>query len=222
MWDALVPSLIGRHTVVRCDFRGFGGSPLAPGDSYRDAEDVLALIEDLDVGDFAVVGASYGGHVGLQVASAVPERVERLVLVAPAAELAEPDHRLRELWEEEGRLVDAGDLHAATELNVRAWLGPDADEAARELVRRMQYDALALQVAAGEVDDRDLPVRLERLTMPISIFVGAHDFAFFTRTAAELSRLPRATLVELDWAGHLPSLERPVEMNGLLVDVLGS
>lgn len=221
MWDAQVAELRREHRAVRCDLRGFGGSPLAPGTSYSDPEDVLALLEHLDVGQFSLVAASYGGHVALQVASAVPHRVERLVLLSSVAELVEPDDSLRALWKEEGRLVEAGDLDEATELNVRAWLGPDADDETRDLVRRMQYDALVQQVAAGEVDNRELPVELDRLTMPTSVFVGAHDHAFFVETARVLARrLPHGQFAELPWAGHLPSLERPVETTQLILDAL--
>lgn len=221
MWDGPAAQLARDHRVVRCDLRGFGGSALAPGASYSDAEDVLALLEELGVDRFALVGASYGGYVALQVASAVPERVERLVLLAAAADLLEPDDGLRSLWQEEGRLVDAGDLAGATELNVRAWLGPEADEGARELLRRMQREALEQQVAAGDVENRELPVVPERIAMPARVLVGLRDQQFFVDTGRELARrLPDAQLVELPWAGHLPTLERPDEGMRLLTEAL--
>ena len=217
MWDLPAAELARDHRVVRCDLRGFGGSALAPGASYSDAEDVLALLDELGLDRFLLVGASYGGYVALQVASAVPDKVEQLVLLAAAADLLEPDEGMRGLWAEEGRLVDAGDLAGATELNVRTWLGPEADEDARELVRRMQRDALESQVAAGDVDNRDLPVVPERLTMPARVVVGLLDQPFFVATGRELARrLPAAQLEELAWAGHLPTLERPSEAMRLL------
>ena len=43
------------------------------------------------------------------------------------------------------------------------------------------------------------------------------DLAFFVDTARALAdRLPAARLVELAWAGHLPSLERPAETSRLV------
>jgi len=222
MWDPQVPELTRTRTVLRCDLRGFGGSELTPGAAYSDAEDVLMLLEHLGVGSFALVAASYGGHVGLQVASAVPDRIERLVLLAPAGEVVEPDEGLRAVWAEEGRLIDAGDVAGATELNVRTWLGPEADEPTRTLVRDMQRQALEQQMAAGDVEDHDLPTDLPRIGAPTTIVVGGHDQPFFRATARELaSRLPAATLVELPWAGHLPSLEHPGEVTPLILDALG-
>jgi 3-oxoadipate enol-lactonase len=222
MWDVQATLLVGAgRTVVRCDLRGFGDSVLERGTSYCDAEDVRALLDGLSVGMFSLVGASYGGYVALQLASAVPERVDRLVLLAPAAQVAEPNPSLRALWEEEGRLMDAGDLDAATELNVRAWLGPSADEDARRLVRTMQRRALDIQSAAGDVEGRDLDVSPDRIGMPTTIFVGEHDQPFFHDIAEALAvQLAQAEVVRLPWAGHLPSLERPEETAALVLDAL--
>jgi len=212
MWDVQVSELVPGHSVVRCDLRGYGHTPLEPGSSYSDAGDVLALLDELGLERYALVGASYGGWVALQVATAAPDRVERLVLLDPLAEVAEPDDRLRAFWREEGALVEAGDLETATDLNVATFLGPDATEDARELLWKMQRGILESQAAAGEVANAELPVDLDRLTMPVTVVAGAHDLPFFVETARELARvLPDAELVELPWAGHLPSLERPLE-----------
>ena len=76
----------------------------------------------------------------------------------------------------------------------------------------MQRGILAHQSAAGDVENAELPVDLVRLTMPVTVVSGAHDLPFFVETARALVRaLPDAELVELPWAGHLPSLERPLE-----------
>lgn len=222
MWDRPTDALVAAGSrVVRCDLRGYGLTPLEPGVAYGDAEDVLALIEELGLTSFTLVGASYGGYVAQQVATAVPDRVERLVLVCTAGDLVEPDAGLRAFWDEERRLLAAGDLEGATELNVATWLGPDADDAARILVQTMQRAAFDHQLAAGDVDDRELPVTPELLAMPVTMIVGAHDFDFFTDTAhALVERLPHAKLIELEWAGHLPTLERPDEGQKMLLGAL--
>ncbi|GCD89698.1 alpha/beta fold hydrolase [Nocardioides sp. LS1] len=212
MWQTQVEELVPGHRVVRPDLRGYGHTPLEPGDPYTDAEDVLALLDHLGVEDFALVGASYGAYVALQLATAVPERVERLVLLAPLAEVAEPDDRLRDFWRREGELVEAGDLDAATDLNVATFVGPDAAEDARELVWKMQRGIFEHQGTPDHAEGGELPVDLARLAMHTTVVVGAHDLPFFVQTAHELVRaLPDAELVELPWAGHLPSLERPLE-----------
>ena len=50
---------------------------------------------------------------------------------------------------------------------------------------------------------------------------GAHDLDHFGEVAALLGeQIPGAETVELDWAGHLPALERPDAVIALLLDVL--
>ena len=220
MWDDQVAVLVPGRTVVRCDLPGFGGTPVSPGEGC-DAEDVLALLDELGIERFALVGASYGGYVALQVVSAVPDRVERLVLLDTAADLVEPDESLREVWRQEESLVEAGDLDGATDLMVATWLGPEADEAHRALLHDMQRRAFDLQVAAGDATSRDLPVDLARITAPVTVVVGGLDLPFFRATAHALADgLPHADLVELAWAAHLPSLERPDETARLVAVAL--
>lgn len=223
MWDAQVEALVPGHTVARCDLAGFGGTPGRTEPDGCHAEDVLLLLDELGVERFALVGASYGGYVALQVASAVPDRVDRLVLLAAAADLVEADAAMRAVGRREDALLEAGDLDGATELMVDSWLGPEADEEHRALLREMQRRAYDLQRAAGdEAEERDLEVDLARITAPTTVLVGRHDFPFFAATARALAeRLPNAHLVELDWAGHVPSLERPAEAARLVAAALG-
>jgi len=57
------------------------------------------------------------------------------------------------------------------------------------------------------------------LTMPTLVVRGGRDLEWFRLIGAHLAeRMPRAELVTLDWAGHLPSLERPAET----ADLVGS
>lgn len=212
MWDAQADALAEDHRVVRCDLRGYGTTPLEPDAEYSDAQDVLDLLDHLEVTTCALVGASYGGYVAQQVATAAPDRVEHLVLLAAPADLVDPDEQLRAVWREESTLVDAGEFDAATELNVETFLGPEASDEARDLVRRMQRAVFAHQYVAGDVEGSELPIDLERMRMPTTVIVGLHDLAFFVDNARRLAAaLPDAELIELDWAGHLPSLERPAE-----------
>jgi 3-oxoadipate enol-lactonase len=221
MWDSQVTALMPGHTVLRCDLRGYGSTPLETDASYSDAEDVLALLDELRIERWSLVGASYGGYVAQQVASAAPDRLDALVLLDAPADLAEPDDALRAFWRKEGELVEAGDLDAATDLNVATWVGPDADADARALVWKMQRAAFAHQVAAGEVENRELPIDLTAITAQTTVVVGDHDLAFFRDNARALTAaLPRAELIELPWAGHLPSLERPFETAHLVREAL--
>jgi pimeloyl-ACP methyl ester carboxylesterase len=189
-----------------------------PGAKYSDAGDLLAVLDELGVESVEAVGASYGGYVLQQAASRQPERFSRLVLICAPTDGVEPTADLRAVWAEEGRLVDAGDIDGATDLMVRSWIGPEASDDARELLRTMQKRAYDLQIPAGDVDNEEYEVEPEKITAPVRLITGAHDFAWFGNCAAYLAeRLPNAERIDLPWAGHLPTLERPSEALGLIL-----
>jgi pimeloyl-ACP methyl ester carboxylesterase len=215
MWARQVEDLRVDHRVITVDLQGHGQTPLAAGVECVDAQDLLDVLDAAGVESTQVVGSSYGAYVVLQAVSRQPERFSRLVLMSPPADNVQPTDDFRAFIAEENKLMEAGDLDAATELNVRTSVGPDADEDARELVRVMQKRAFELQSAAGEVDNEEWEVG--GITAPIKLFTGAHELKFFAACAQYLVELlPNVEHTELAWAGHLPSLERPEEMTALI------
>ncbi|MFJ6939578.1 alpha/beta fold hydrolase [Streptomyces sp. NPDC101132] len=263
MWEPQAAALVAAgHRVLRPDLRGYGRTPAASG-PYRDADDVLALLDSLGIREAAFVGASFGGRVALELAAGAPERVRALALLCPARAGFVPGAELTALWEREDALLEAGDVEAAVALNVEHWVGPEATAEARALVAVMQRRAFELQLAAlgpdgdpaGEADTEDagadtegsgaegadtegavtegdapaedggpdLATALAPLDAPALVVGGAHDFAEFRAIAAEVAALlPRARHVELDWAGHLPAVERPAETSALLLEFLAA
>ena len=222
MWDPQWPVLAeAGYRVVRCDFRGFGATP-APSAPYNDADDVLSLVDELDLGPVALVGASSGGEVALEIAARRPQQITALALLSAGMPGHEPTDELRGFWQREGELIEAGDIAGAVELNVATWLGPEADEATRERVRQMQRHAFDVQLAAPEeYEPVEVDVDLQAITAPSLVVSGAKDLPDFRLIAARLAALlPGARAVELPWAGHLPTLERPGESSQLLAAFL--
>ncbi|GAA4724324.1 alpha/beta fold hydrolase [Phytohabitans rumicis] len=219
MWDPQVPALVAAgYRTLRCDLPGYGETPV-PDRPYDRARDVVDL---LGTETAAIVGASGGGRVALEIAARWPDRVSALALLCTALAGHPPSAALEAFGEREDALLEAGDVAGATELNVDTWLGPDADEATREKVRRMQRHAFEVQLA---VTDEPEPIRVEAdlsaITAPSLLVSGGHDLPDFGRIADQLAtRLPGARRLDLPWAGHLPSLERPDEVNELLIRFL--
>jgi pimeloyl-ACP methyl ester carboxylesterase len=174
----------------------------------------------------AVAGASYGGKVALELAARWPQRVVALALLCAGMPGHEPTDVLRGFWQREGELLDAGDIAGAVELNVATWLGPEASESTRERVRLMQRHAFELELAAPpeepeEQEEQEEPVDLSSITAPSLVVSGSKDLPDFRLIAARLAALlPGARHVELPWAGHLPTLERPPELSAMLTAFL--
>jgi pimeloyl-ACP methyl ester carboxylesterase len=119
---------------------------------------------------------------------------------------------MRTFFDAEDEALEAGDLEAATEVNVEFWLS-SADEALRAAILEQQLDAFRLQVP-DESDEtlltEDLPGALATLDVPTLVVTGEHDKADFVAIADHLAAtLPDARRATVAGAGHLPSLEQP-------------
>ena len=221
MWEPQLAPLTQGHRVITCDLRGYGDTPLTS-EQFDNAGDVKELLDSLGEQRLAVVGASSGGNVALQVASAWPELVSHLVLLNSAFALP-ATRSLQRFARREDALLEAGDIAGATELNVATWLGPDADDDARELLRTMQLHAFQVQLGAGEDVHQQAgpPIDLGAITARTLIVSGGQDLDHFRAVANHLAgRIPGAKHTQLGWAGHLPNLERPDEVTALITGFL--
>jgi pimeloyl-ACP methyl ester carboxylesterase len=224
MWDPQWRSLAGSHRLLRLDLRGFGRSPLPP-EPYSNARDVLDVMDAAGIERAAVIGASLGGSVALEVAVAAPERVSALVLACSGLPAHEWSADVRDYWAVEEAAIERGDLDAAADANVRFWIGP-AGAAVRARVHAMQLRALELQVPVGEDDPEvplvaDLNARLGEIAAPALVVAGALDHRDIHAIAARLvAALPHATRADIAAAAHLPSLERPAAFDAAVAPFL--
>lgn len=221
MWEPQWPVLTDRHDAVRLDLRGFGDSASRPDGPLSPPDDVLAALEAEGIERCHLVGASYGAGVAVEVALTRPEAVASLLLAAPGGSLIpEATDDLRAFGREENAALDAGDLDAAVEANVRCWVdgpGQPADRVApgvRDLVARMQRRAFELTADWDDVEEAELePPALDRLTeidVPILVLVGDLDLDAIRDAAVRVTEgVPGARLVVWEGVAHLPSLERP-------------
>lgn len=231
MWDPQWPALAGRR-AVRLDLRGFGESDSPPQGALSFADDVVAVLAERGLERCHLVGASLGAGVAVEVALTAPDLVRSLVLSPPGGSLlAEATDDFRAFAEAEGRALEAGDLDAAVEANIAAWVvGPGRERSAMETgvldaVRRMQRRAFEIDGTWGEVEWTELdPPALERLaevTVPALVLLGGHDLET-TRDSADRLCSGLLDVRRVDWpdAAHLPSLEHPDRFTGLLLDWL--
>lgn len=217
-WQALVDA---GYRVVRCDFQGFGESPMPTG-PYNNADDVADLMRALGIERATLIGSSYGGRIALETAARWPDMITSLVLLCSGSPDHVPSDTLRAFGAREDELLEAGDVDGAVDLNVETFLGPEADDAVREQVRLMQRHSFDVQLAAAE-EFAQVPaeVDLSLITAPCLAVSGGKDLPDFREIAIGLpSKLASARHQELAWAGHLPSLERPEVVTDLLTEFL--
>jgi 3-oxoadipate enol-lactonase len=199
-WDALAAG----HRMIRYDARGHGHSEatLLPED-YRWPElarDLLALLDALGEERSALGGISMGCATSLHAAAAAPERVAKLILVAPpTAWRTRPRQAL--VYRGLATVVDifGTQLFRCLAALPRRQPGNEALAAMQrsvlEHLRRSDRRAVLAALRGAARSDLPAPQRLRALDVPALILAWTGDPAHPVSTARQLAEvLPRAEL----------------------------
>lgn len=225
MWEPQLQDLGNRLRLLIPDLRGYGRSAL-PNGPFAYHADVAALLEEMTVQSAWVNGISFGSRVALDFSLAYPEKVRGLVLISPLIAGLETSQVLAAFAEEEKRLLEAGDLAGATELNVRTWVdgphrSPDqVDARVRADVAQMQYDAFQVPEPEGaRVIHMEPPAheRLHAVQVPSLILAGELDLQDVLDHAQVLAtQIPGARLEWIPGVAHMLTMEAPARVNPLI------
>lgn len=209
-WEAVAGALAQQRRVFALDARGHGDSDWASDAAYAvDAHfaDVVTALDALAVERCILVGYSMGGSVAILTAGALPERVERLVVVDsyPAPEMTAGSRRIAE------RLAQA---HHDGALDGSAW------EAWRRSGRRFDpaiARKMAEELAKGDPRRADLWSLWDALSCPVLLVRGALSTVLPADLAGEmLARQPQAQLITVPDVAHPIPFARPTELAGLI------
>jgi len=76
VWRKVIPALAAERRVICPDLRGFGWSEAPPGryEIQELADDVLALLDELELDEVELIGHDWGGYAGFLLCLKAPER----------------------------------------------------------------------------------------------------------------------------------------------------
>lgn len=237
----LIGALADRYRVIAPDLPGFGESakPVRPYHAAYYARWLVAFLDALRISRASAIGNSMGGRVALEFGLRAPDRVDRLVLLAPSmawrafrqfvpiAKALRPELGVVPLVVPRVQvLTTLRLLFAHPERLPKTWLDAAADEFLHVFSSprgRVAFFSAARQIYLEESHgDRGFWDRLPRLRAP-SLFVwGSRDWLVpigFARHASDA--VPHATTVILDDCGHVPQYETMDRVNPLVRDFLG-
>jgi pimeloyl-ACP methyl ester carboxylesterase len=214
-WQRLEAALGGRVRTLAIDRPGWDGSSPAT-DLAGNTRMALAALDRAGASRATVVGHSLGAAVAAWLASTHPQRVGRLVLVAPAANvdsLSAVDYLLAAPvvgWLAAVGAMAGGGLVLGAR-SVRRWMAE-----ATALDERYLRSAGRMLLAPGAWRSfvreqrflvRDLPVlerRLGQISASTMIVSGTADRVVPLAAARRLAgQIPGAQLAEIEHAGHL-------------------
>ena len=222
MWEPQVEALAAAgHRPLASDLPGFGDAPLEPG-TIAYVDHAASLLH----APATVVGCSFGGRIAIELAAARPDLVERLVLIGAGLGSWSWSESAQAGFAEEEAAIERGELAVAAAQQARMWLADDAAPEVRELTEAMTLRSYEQQLPMeGHVNavwpDEPVETRLGEIGAPTLVVIGTEDLDDIKLMAEKLvAEIPGARLATIEGAGHLPSLERPDELNALLLEFL--
>jgi 3-oxoadipate enol-lactonase len=225
-WQPWVPLLARDYRVLRIDARGCGGSSTPPPGAPYDVEllvgDVLAVLDHLGIEEVHWGAEASGGHIGMAVALAHPERIASLTLCNTPFQLPASANDLFVPAEVEQyglghwaiktleRRIDIAKVS-------RAWIDWSIAEFAKvpAHVAIAQHDMIARA---------NLLPRLAEVTQPVLVMAGRNSkIAPQEQMATMSSTLPHAKLVLFENYGQGIAFSAPercvAEMRAFLQDL---
>jgi pimeloyl-ACP methyl ester carboxylesterase len=220
MWDGVRTGLTEHVELVTPDQRGFGDARLGADEPSLDtvAQDV---INHLNGRRMLIGGCSMGSYVAMAILRAAPELVAGLVLISGRA-TSDTEAARANRHTMASKIEDNGPSFVADAM-IPALLGSETHERRPEVVASVrtivsEQDGAAIAWAQRAMAARPDSSELLRTTeVPTLIVRGEQDTLIPTEEADALAALmPKAEVVVLAGAGHLPPLEVPEEFTGTI------
>ena len=216
-----VELIAAKRRLIVPSHPGFGHSSLPDWlDSVDDiAHLYLELLDRLELRSVDVVGNSIGGWVAAEMATKVPERIRRLVMIGPVGvKVGSPDR------------LDIPDVFAMSQDDASKLLFHDpakmkvdqtklSDDELTIMFRNRE--TLALLVWEPWMHNPKLKRRLHRATMPALFIRGGSDGLVSGEYMSAYAKLmPNARIHTITAAGHAPQLEQPEQLASAVLEFL--
>ncbi|MFE4214938.1 alpha/beta fold hydrolase [Streptomyces sp. NPDC056844] len=234
MWRLVVPTLAESYRVVLFDYVGSGRADPSAWDERRYSSlegyalDVLEVCEELDLRDVTFVGHSVSAMIGVLAAAKAPQRISRLVMVAPSPRYIDEDGYRGGFSAE-----DIDELLESLESNYLGWSAAMApvimDNAERpELGQELTASFCATDPDMARVFARttflsDSREDLKTVTVPTLVLECRQDVIAPREVGAYIrAAIPGSRLVTLEATGHCPQLSAPQATARAMADFLGA
>jgi pimeloyl-ACP methyl ester carboxylesterase len=216
VWESQQRALSDRWRVITPDLRGFGGSKSEHAFTMESlADDVHALLMEIQALPCVLGGLSMGGYVALAYVKKYPTDLRGLMLIDTRAEGDSPEGRqAREKMIELAR--DSGSRAVADQMMPKMLASGASPQVTQSLRQIMEAcPSTTIQHALAAMRDRsDQIANLASIALPTLIIVGDKDAITPPAMAQTMHRtIPRSTLAVIPGAGHMAVTEKPDAVN---------
>ena len=220
-WHPQAGPLARSFRVVRLDLEGSGRSPAAGALSIASfVADVSAVMDALDIPTAHLCGHSMGTIVCQHLAAETPERVKSLALLGPLAEPPEPARqaiRDRAGVARKSGMVPIADTLVDVAISAETRSHQPATAAfVREILMRQDAEGYA-RTCEALADARSAD--LAAIRCPTLLVTGDEDGVAPPAAVKALGgRIAGSRVAVLPGCGHWTPIEKPTQVNGLLLN----
>ncbi|KLV03378.1 2-succinyl-6-hydroxy-2,4-cyclohexadiene-1-carboxylate synthase [Photobacterium aquae] len=219
MWAPQIEALSQSYRCIVPDFWGHGQSQPAPVQTRTladYADDVLALLDELEIDEFSLVGLSSGGMWATEMVIKVPSRVRALVLMDTFVGL-EPEvvhtqyfDLIKQMEAQKSILPDTADFFTVRQFGTSP-VSALVEQFRQPLLAANGEQALALAKAGRMIfGRRDMFEDAEMFALPTCIMVGAQDrMRPVLESQLMHDGITGSEFVLIPNAGHISNLEQP-------------
>jgi pimeloyl-ACP methyl ester carboxylesterase len=210
-WQLIAPQLAQNYRVITFDGRGAGKSPplLEPANYV---EELKNLLDHLQIDRSVLVGHSIGGQIATDFALADPDRVSKLVLIAPGLS----GHRFSpEVEEWFGQVwAAAPDAEKMTQISLsqcpyRVVMSSPQRELMTEMTKHNIDRSLEWKTTQMRWAQPPTIERLHELQTKTLFIIGTQDMADNLHTAELFQQVPDIRFDRIEGADHMPTLTHP-------------
>jgi 3-oxoadipate enol-lactonase len=227
MWVEQVSALADSYRVVTLDLRGHGESESSTGASTMKlmAQDVAALMDELQIDRAVIGGLSMGGYVALAFYELYPERVEKLLLADTRAQADTEEGKATRAAQVQQILAEG--MTGIVNAMLPKLLSPETVSKQPEIVRRLRDMMMhtspegAAGALRGMAEREDQTGRLSQINVPTLIVVGREDPITPVADSQKMNEgIAGSQLVVIENASHVSNIEQPEQFNRALKDFL--
>jgi 3-oxoadipate enol-lactonase len=213
IWDELAPLLEHDFDLIIPDLRGFGQSDVMEADdSIIDyASDLAGLLSHLKIKKAYLAGHSMGGYVALAFAREYEDRVIGLAMVSSQMAGDAPE-RKESRYATAKQVLEKGVAPVVEAMAPKLSAEPRLQQFARHLIAKQPPRGIysALHAMADRPDSSEI---FPSFPFPVVIIHGNADALIPVERGRDMkAALPVAHYLELPGAGHLPMMEKPLEV----------
>jgi len=234
-FQLVIPRLLHAFTVYAIDLPGMGWSDITPNANYGEQalrRAVVEVVTALDITDAVLAGESMGATVSLSASTELDGRVRAVVACNPYdyAKGVARANRVASIYIGSSRLPGIGPV--VTRMENKPVLGivlrgglrdpgklPSHYLAElRRVGRRRGYPRVAREVYRNIDSMIAARALYGRVTAPVTLIYGEHDWSHLPEREANLALLPQARAITLPDAGHFAALEQPARVAEILLE----